>query len=380
MESVLELLKEYESYGLIALVVTVFATPIAAQVAKRLGVMDHPDQELKPHARPIPYLGGAAICLGWCSALIVAMLHAPETIDWLTLLPILIGGLGISALGLADDLYELKPKLRLVLSAALAGSVMLSTGIGFKLVSSLAGAAHLPLPAAVAIPLSFVAGLFIVLGACNSANLIDGLDGLCAGVTAIISLGFFVLASHIAIVEYNRDINGVRLALAVAMFGATLGFLPMNFNPAKIFMGDAGSMLLGYNCGIMLLLFNEHGGLRWMVGGLVVFALPIADTALAVFRRWRAGRSIFEGDRSHFYDQLVDRGMSVRQVVLLSYSLAAFFGALGCLTIWRAFRLRYMVIIYAVVIVLILATIAAAGLARAETRRSGHRPEGQPSD
>ncbi len=362
--SLIDVIDEYKNYGLLALLVTVFATPVAAQVAKRFGVLDQPDQQLKPHARPIPYLGGAAICLGWGITLVFAILSDSAEIDRHMLLMILLGGIGMSALGLLDDLRDVSPKLRLAVGAAIIILVILWTGVGLDLAKSLAALLHIDLPPGLAILVSLLIGLVIVLGACNSMNLIDGLDGLCAGVTAIICLGFFIIAVHLALWQYSREENTTRLLLAIAMFGATLGFLPLNFNPAKIFMGDAGSVLLGFNCGMLILLFGERGQLRWMMGGLMVFALPILDTALAIVRRWRSGRSIFAGDRSHFYDQLVDRGMSVRTVVLISYALAAFYAALGCLSIWL--RLRYTIVIYAGVILATAVIIVRTGMAKAE--------------
>jgi UDP-GlcNAc:undecaprenyl-phosphate GlcNAc-1-phosphate transferase len=360
----LDLIAEYKNYGLLALIVTVFATPIAARIAKRLGVMDRPDQYLKPHARPIPYLGGAAICLGWSVAMVFAMRSDSPEINGHILLPILLGGIGMSALGLLDDLREVPPKLRLAVGAVIILLVMLWTGAGLELAQSFAFLLRIHLSPGVTVLISFPIGLVIVLGACNSTNLIDGLDGLCAGVTAIICLGFFILASHLALWQYGREENTTRLILALAMLGATLGFLPLNFNPAKIFMGDAGSVLLGFNCGVLLLLFGEHGQLRWLLGGLMVFALPILDTALAIVRRWRSGRSIFAGDRSHFYDQLVDRGMSVRKVVFLSYALTAFYAALGCASIWV--RLRYSIPLYTLVILATVVVILLTGMARPE--------------
>ena len=270
----------------------------------------------------------------------------------------------MSALGLIDDLRDVSPKLRLAVGALIILLVMLWTGAGLGLAESLAARLHITLPPVLALLASFLIGMLIVLGACNSTNLIDGLDGLCAGVTAIISLGFFFLATHLAIQEWSREANAIRLVLAIAMFGAALGFLPLNFNPAKIFMGDAGSVLLGFNCGVLLLLFAERGQLRWLLGGLMVFALPVFDTALAIVRRWRSGRSIFAGDRSHFYDQLVDRGLSVRSVVIISYALTAFYAAIGCASIWL--RLRYSVLLYGVVTLATIAVVVLTGMARAE--------------
>ena len=375
MESFLNIIAEYKAYGLLAILITVFATPFAAQIAKRFGVLDIPDQDLKPHVKPTPYLGGAAICLGWCAA-VVAGLVMIDGLQWRVIVPVLLGGVAMSTIGLVDDMREIPPKLRLGLGALIIVTVMVfihfnSEG-GLRLTDSFFSLMGIKLPALVALPLSFLLGLFIVLGACNSTNLIDGLDGLCAGVTAIISLGFFVLASYLAIHEYSRDLNSGRLVMAVAILGATLGFLPFNSNPARIFMGDAGSVLLGYNCGMMILLFDERGQLRWMLGGLMIFALPIFDTALAIVRRWRSGRSIFEGDRSHFYDQLIDRGMSVRKVVLISYALAAIYAVLGCVPIWL--RLRYTLILYVIVVLLTILAIVSAGMAHPEPAPQQSKP------
>jgi UDP-GlcNAc:undecaprenyl-phosphate/decaprenyl-phosphate GlcNAc-1-phosphate transferase len=386
MESFRHLVGTYQYFGWTAFIVTVFLTPLAMRAAHRFGVLDIPDRKLKPHARPIPYLGGAAICIAWATAVTASLLLGVVR-DWQTLLPLLGGGIAMSVLGLVDDVRGITPKTRLLVGTAVITTTILLTGAGFQLVeSTCAGISaclgcNLSLPSAVAVPLSVVISVFIVLGACNSSNLIDGLDGLCSGVTGIISLGFFLLASHLAVWNYSDTGDPIRLVLAIAMFGAALGFLPWNFNPAKIFMGDAGSVLLGYNCGILILLFAERGGiLRWLVAALMIFALPVFDTALAMFRRWRAGRSIFEGDRSHFYDQLVQRGFSVRQTVLVCYGLTLMYAAMGLLLTWvrtqpdgkaaPAIRTRYAVPAYLGVCLITAFVAWRAGLTHPEESRA----------
>ncbi len=373
MSDFLDILKSYQWYGVIAFVVTVFATPLASRAARRLNVMDFPDQRLKPHARPIPYLGGAAICLGWLAAVLVGLI-VQKTIDWHLALPIVVGGVLLSIMGLVDDIREIPPKVRLLIGTVVIAAVLGWTHTGFRLVDPayflaerVAGAepGTYPIPDIVSIPISFVISVFIVLGACNSTNLIDGLDGLCSGVTAIISLGFFLLASHLAVWSYStREGDPVRLLLSIAMVGAALGFLPMNFNPAKIFMGDAGSILLGYSCGMLILLFAERSIFRWVIGALMIFALPVFDTALALFRRWRSGRSIFAGDRSHFYDQLVQRGLTVRQSVLVCYLLTVFFAVLGLSVI--LIRTRYAIAVYLGVCLLVAVVAWKTGLTHPE--------------
>lgn len=386
MHAFLALLQQYQYFALLAFAAAVFLTPVAMRLAQRYGVLDIPDQVLKPHARPTPYLGGTAIAAAWALTLTAAML-AGVVADWHRLLPILLGGLAMSVLGLVDDVRQVSPKVRLLVGTVIVLVTILASQAGVRVAEALLHGARtvtgwewLVVPELVGVVLSVAFGVFIVLGACNSANLIDGLDGLCSGVTSIIALGFFLLASHLAVWEYSATGDPLRLILATAMFGAALGFLPWNFNPAKIFMGDAGSVLLGFNCGMLMLLFAERPGvLRWFLGALVIFALPVFDTALAMFRRWRAGRSIFEGDRSHFYDQLVQRGLSVRQTVLVCYALAIFFAACGLLAIWMhggvpgeagpVIRTRYLVLLY-VGLAIVSATAAWwAGLTNPEERK-----------
>jgi len=383
MSSFWEPLRHYQLYGWTSFVLALVLMPLAMRVARRFRVMDYPDTFLKPHARPIPYLGGTAICLAWAAALVLALSRGVEV---RLLLPMLLGGLAISTLGLIDDVRGVSPKTRLLVGAVVVLAVLISAGAGFRLVDAIThpiakfsayffGVQIPPVPEVIAIPVSLLISVFVVLGACNSTNLIDGVDGLCGGVTGIISFGFFMLASWLASWGYSPPGDPVRLVLAISMFGAALGFLPWNFNPARIFMGDAGSMLLGFNCGMLILLFAEKGIARWMIGALMIFALPVFDTTLAMFRRWRAGRSIFEGDRSHFYDQLIQRGWSVRQTVLICYGLTVLFGAIGLLVTWigpngvPVIRTRYAVPLYGLVCVAVALGASLAGLTHPEDKR-----------
>ena len=376
MPSFWEILSAYWLYGVMALVVSVLATAVAIRAAYHFRVLDIPDQQLKPHARPTPYLGGAAICVAWVAALTLALMRG--AVNWHVLLPILLGGAAISCMGLIDDVRGLSPRVRLWFAAAVILVVLLTTGTGFKLVDSVCILVGWEPPPLLAVPLSVVLSVLLVLGTVNSTNLIDGLDGLCSGVTAIISLSFFLMASHLAHWGFSTTGDPVRLALAIAMLGAAVGFLPFNFNPARIFMGDAGSVLLGYNCGMLILLFAERASFRWMLGALMIFALPIFDTSLAVFRRWRSGKPLFEGDRSHFYDQLVQRGLSVRQTVLVCYALTLFYALLGLLLTGIArgadgkdfliLRVRYAIPLYVLVCVATAAVAWWTGLTHPERR------------
>ncbi|MDX2197546.1 MAG: MraY family glycosyltransferase [Phycisphaerae bacterium] len=315
------ILQAYLPLGAVAFGVALVATPGAMALARRLDIMDHPDTFLKPHARPTPYLGGLAIAVGWAAALVgaIAMKHLPL----MTGLYLINGGLAIALIGMVDDARHLAPKVRLLACVVIALAVMLSVQVGQQSISNLGAPLGLILPekgfAGIA---SLLFGLFVILGACNSTNLIDGLDGLCAGVSAIVAFGYYLLAADLAV--YDAELGGhkLRLVLAIAVCGASLGFLFWNFNPARIFMGDAGSLLLGFCMGLLIMSFADAPGVRWLLAAIVVFTVPIFDTALAIFRRWRSGKPLFVGDRSHFYDQLVQRGCSVRVTAIICYLLA----------------------------------------------------------
>lgn len=306
----------YLPFVAIAAIVTAVATPVAMAAARRWDVMDHPDTFLKPHAKSTPYLGGAALVFGWCIALMAATLFGRITMFDLS--PMLLGGLAIAIIGLADDIRHIEPKLRLGLCSFAALVVMWSSGFGPSLFSNILASFDVPLPPLLLTLSSYSFSLFIILGACNSANLIDGIDGLCAGVMAFIGLGFFALTFVVAEPATSSHLVVQRLA-AIALLGAGAGFLVWNFKPAKIFMGDAGSLFLGFVCGMLILSF-AHAGLPALLAAITLYAVPIFDSALAMYRRWNSGKPIFIGDRSHFYDQLVQRGFSVPTTCLICYA------------------------------------------------------------
>jgi UDP-GlcNAc:undecaprenyl-phosphate GlcNAc-1-phosphate transferase len=227
----------------------------------------------------------------------------------------------------------------------------------------------------------------LVVGASNATNLLDGLDGLCSGVTAFISLGFLLLATSLMAWDIygpagSKYINSEPIVLlSFALLGAVIGFLPYNFNPASIFMGDAGSMFLGFMAAVFMILFAEKPvGFKWFLGAMVIFGLPIFDTGLALVRRLVNRRPIFAGDRSHFYDQLVDRGFSVKASVLINYALSAMFGLVGVGIIFL--ELRHALPIYLIIFAAIAVAAFKLGLVRvdpssaaASTDKEGPQPE-----
>jgi UDP-GlcNAc:undecaprenyl-phosphate GlcNAc-1-phosphate transferase len=140
--------------------------------------------------------------------------------------------------------------------------------------------------------------------------------------------------------------EGIRVVLGLALLGGVLGFLPYNFNPASIFLGDAGSMFIGFACATLIALMAEERP-KWFLASMVMFALPILDTLLALARRWVNRRPMFAADRHHFHHQLVARGFTVKQTVIISYALAIFFALLGAAIVFM--RTRYAIACYLVI-------------------------------
>jgi len=282
---------------------------------------------------------------------------------------IILGATAIMLVGLFDDLRMMSPKVKLAGIAAVA-ILLIGCGLGddsILIVIRATGLHRQDFDRTLILIYSVPLTLFITTAACNATNLIDGVDGLCSGVLGIIAGGFLILSVHMHLYSDWHPWDVQRVTLSLAMMGAALGFLPYNRNPAKIFMGDAGSMLLGLNAAILLLLFSKSNAIRWLLASLMVFALPLADMGLAMVRRWRYEQPIMQGDRSHFYDQLLDRGWSVRKVVTISYAFAALFAFMGCISI--TLRTRYIVLLYAGVVLAVCWLIVKFRMVRMERGR-----------
>ena len=303
----------------IAFITSLGLVPLCKKLAFRFDILDRPSDALKIHRKPIPYLGGVAIA---CSFFIAAIIYTTfiNPAFEIRLILILVSAFVAMLLGLADDVRNVNPILRLC-GEILAALLLVFAGLTVSAVPF----------APIAIFLTF----FIVLASINSVNLIDGFDGLAAGTTIIASAGFFVLSIQ------NQSNLGIILSLA--LMGSALAFLLYNFNPASIFMGDAGSYFLGCALAILFVLNTGKsppspplikGGIRGgdfnsLIASALIMGVFIFDTGLAIMRRWLNGRPIFQGDRSHFYDQLKDRGLSTIQTVVVCYAVEAAFVILG---------------------------------------------------
>lgn len=294
---------------LLAAVVAFALTPVMMRVAWRLGVVDKPGGR-RIHDRPIPLLGGVAILLGILTGAAVNL-----EVDG-RYAAILGGAALICLLGAIDDRFGMPPLVKLLGQIACA-AIPVANGMTIDGVT-------IPFiePSAVSFGLlAYPLTILFIVAVANVVNLADGMDGLAAGVCAISAITFAILA-----LSLGRISAGV---LAAAIAGACLGFLPWNFNPARIFMGDSGALVLGFllACVAVQGVMKTAAALA-LVFPLVVLAVPILDTSFVILKRLRAGRSIASADRSHFHHRLLRVGYTQRQAVALLYAwsgvLAAF--------------------------------------------------------
>lgn len=296
---------------MIAVAVSFVATPLMIRLAKLVGAIDVPRDNRRVHKVPTPRLGGLAIFIGFMAGLLYLV-----DIDS-KMFGVLIGAAIIITLGFFDDIKPLPAKFKFAVQVA-AAMIAIHSGVIIPRVSN---------------PLHFIIGgeyikfgiwaypltLVWIVGVTNAINLVDGLDGLAAGISAISATTLFVAA--ISTQQY------ATAPLAALLAASTLGFLPYNFNPAKIFMGDTGALFLGY----MLSVISVMGVLKGAAALSIlvpIFAigLPIYDTLFAMVRRTLSGKSMMEADKGHLHHKLLDAGMSQRQAVLTLYSISAVLG------------------------------------------------------
>jgi UDP-GlcNAc:undecaprenyl-phosphate GlcNAc-1-phosphate transferase len=273
---------------------------------------------------PKPRIGGIAIYLGFALALFVVAGIAITrnrfgAVELHALLGLLFGGTLIVCVGLWDDIMAMRPRYKLFAQVGVALLLMLY-GPDFRIHGVGNPFNHgrwIDFPTALEIPLT----LLWYIGMMNAINFVDGLDGLLAGLTAISGTFLFAIALTKG--------HAVVAIVLVALVGAVVGFLPYNFNPAKIILGDSGALFIGFIFATAAVIGDTKGAVTIsLVLPLLVLALPIVDTAATIVRRTRAGRRISEADREHFHHQLVFRfGLNVRQAVLLIYVVCFVLGA-----------------------------------------------------
>ncbi|MCC5786815.1 MAG: undecaprenyl/decaprenyl-phosphate alpha-N-acetylglucosaminyl 1-phosphate transferase [Phycisphaerales bacterium] len=394
-QTALDIFHGYIGVLVIAFLVTLLATPLMRKIAISQGVIDRPNDPRKIHKRPVAYLGGVAVFLGLMAGILFSYLapeigifggglidhHETQYPNRATGLPqvvpysVLLGMTIIMLLGLIDDVVGVIPRLKiagmLVAAAALAlddVGVQVARGLLAPTLGRLIGNEQLTfeimlplLNQAVTFDLIYWTGTAVialfVLGACNASNLIDGLDGLLTGVTGVASFGLLIVALSLAVLDDGpRDAQ--RIVLCMALLGACLGFLPHNFNPATIFLGDCGSLLMGFVTITIILSLGDTGKTQLVVAGLVIYSIPIIDTVLAIVRRKLARKSISEADDQHLHHML-KRSLGVKGAALSLYGIGVLFALVGvAMTISRARITYFLAIVFVSYIIVVAIKIA----------------------
>ncbi len=310
--------------------------PIVTKIANHVGAMDMPNAR-KVHKKPIPRLGGLGIYLGF---LLGYMLFGKESIQMNS---ILIGSFVIIITGIIDDIKPVPAKYKFIGQLIGAAIIPLYGGIVLRDVSAFGLYFQFGI-------LSYPVTVIFILGIINCMNLIDGLDGLAGGLASI----YFLTIGVIAIMMGNS--NGLDIVLTFIMLGSTCGFLVHNFNPAKIFMGDSGSMFLGYIIAVIALLGFKNITLTSFIVPIFLLAIPILDTLFAIMRRLINHQPISMPDKNHLHHQLLKMKFSQRTTVLIIYGVDMLFAVASIIYVLG--DSRHGIIIYVILFLLVLFVIA----------------------
>lgn len=318
------------TYGfpfLLALFVSYILTPYIKNIAFMIGAVDRPDAR-KVHSKVMPRLGGLAIYIAFFLSVVASLELTRDIVG------ILLGGTVIVAVGVLDDKYQLPAKVKLLGQIA-AAAILIIFDIKIEWINNpFGGYFYLDY---LSVPLT----IFWVISFTNVVNLIDGLDGLAAGVSAIASI-------TVILVAVQMDYYHIAV-LTAALAGGIIGFIRYNFNPATIFMGDTGSMFIGY----MLAAVSVYGAVKTaatiaLIVPAIALGLPIIDTAFAILRRYNNGRPIFQPDKGHLHHRLLAMGLNQKQAVLLMYGISAALGIAAVL--WAEMDGFFSALVIAIII------------------------------
>lgn len=374
----LDILSGYIFVFVIAFLVTLLSTPLVRKLAIANGIVDHPSEARKIHKMPIAYLGGVAVYLGIVAGIIYSYfgaeipalltyheIRSEHLVDGIShpVVPlwIALGMTSIVLVGLLDDITGIPPRVKLggqlIAAAGLAlGNIGINVAAGIltptlgRLLDNPELVYQIPLPgeipmlgSSIELDIIYWSGTAIiaifVLGACNASNFIDGLDGLLTGVTSIAMVGLLAIALTLAMLD-DGVLDAPRIIFGLAVLGACLGFLPHNFNPASIFLGDTGSLLLGFCSAVMILSLGDTGKTWLVAAGLIIYAIPIIDTMLAIIRRKLARKKMSDPDADHLHHML-KRALGVKGAVFTLYGIGVAFMLLGVLLSYFRGRIIY---------------------------------------
>ncbi|WP_428909663.1 glycosyltransferase family 4 protein [Niallia sp. Krafla_26] len=328
---------------LICLISSILITPVVKKLAFLVGATDKPNQR-KVHQNIMPRLGGLAIYISFVVGIFIML---PEHLIDNTLSSIMIGCTIIVITGIFDDIFEISPKLKLFGQLAAALVVIVWGDIKVEFI-------NLPFTDGIlefgymSVPIT----LLWIIGITNAINLIDGLDGLAAGVSSIA----LITISFMGILFGNPFVTIV----AAILLASTIGFLFYNFHPAKIFMGDTGALFLGYMIAVLSLLGFKNVAFISFIIPIIILGVPISDTFFAIMRRILNKKPIMQPDKSHLHHCLLGLGFSHRQTVLIIYAIAAFFGLVAI--IFSQAKLLGSIVLIITLLILIEALAEKIGL------------------
>lgn len=321
-------MKTYLVLFLIAMCSSLMLTPFVRRVCERFGWLDVPRDERRVHRRAVPRLGGVAIFASIIIALCaLAFVTNPITKSLAAgsseLIIALVPAAFVFLFGVYDDLRGAPARSKFIAQAA-AGALLYAMGGRIETLS-VPFVGSLALPSVVGLALT----VFWVVGVSNAFNLIDGMDGLAAGAGLFASLVMLVVSLMLG--------HTLVTVCAIALSGALIGFLRYNFNPASIFLGDSGSLFIGFMLAALSVQGTQKASTVVAVSiPLLAFGLPVVDTCLALARRFLSGRPLFEGDREHIHHMLLARGWSQRHVAFVLYGVCALFGMMALLFVNEA--------------------------------------------
>jgi len=291
---------------LLCFIISILITPVVIKLAFKIGATDKPNQR-KVHQKIMPRLGGLAIYISFVFGVWFYQPQSPY------IMSIMVGATIIIITGILDDMYEISAKLKLLGQLAAAGVVVAWGGVQVEFV-------NLPFSDGIlefgflSVPIT----ILWIVGITNAINLIDGLDGLAAGVSSIA----LITISGMAILFGNPFV----VIIASIVLASTLGFLVFNFHPAKIFMGDTGALFLGFMISVLSLLGFKTSAFISFIIPIIILGVPISDTFFAILRRIVNKKPLMAPDKSHLHHCLLGLGFTHRQTVLLIYAMASFFG------------------------------------------------------
>jgi UDP-GlcNAc:undecaprenyl-phosphate GlcNAc-1-phosphate transferase len=325
-------------------------TPVAMVAANRFGIIDRPIG-MKIHKRPTPLLGGVAVFVAFAVAVVIAApLNDPVR-------GVLLGGLAAVVVGVLDEVLTLPPVAHLVGQIATAG-IAIAAGVGVIRYVSVPSNSLIAPPVTLPLLIGLILTMFWLVGMMNTINFLDGLDGLAPGIVTIAAVFLAIWA-----LEPNRfalpSTQPESVILPMALAGALLGFLVYNWSPAKIFLGDSGSMFLGLALGALSIVGPAKLGTA-----LVVLVVPVLDVAWAIIRRGLRGKSFLSGDKQHVYHRMVELGLTPTRTVVLLYAICV---ALGIVDLQLLKLSKY--IAFGVLTVILIAAFALLEL-RAEAPRT----------